>query len=144
MTLDASSAATKLRRQIMEMARRLRREAGADEESWSRLLLLGAIDRHGDEATPGALAVAEGLRSSNLAKALKELEVAGFLTRRTDEADRRRVRVALTPNGRQALEEVRGRRERWLASAIETSLTGTERATLIAAVDLLAKLARAP
>jgi DNA-binding MarR family transcriptional regulator len=127
----------------MEMARRLRREAGSDEETWSRLLLLGAIDRHAEHATPGLLAEAEGLRTSNLAKALKELEADGYLTRRSDEADRRRVRVALTPKGKGALDEVRGRRDRWLAAAIENALSDTERATLVAAGDILSKLARA-
>ncbi|MCQ8241531.1 MarR family transcriptional regulator [Rhizosaccharibacter radicis] len=141
--MDVASASL-IRRQVMEMARRLRREADADEESWSRLLLLGAIDRYGEDATPGTLAAAEGLRSSNLAKALKELEAAGLITRRPDRDDRRRVRVALTGEGQRALDAVRGRRDRWLAAAIGTTLTEQERATLVAAADLLSRLARAP
>lgn len=136
--------ATLIRQQVMEMARRLRREADSDEETWSRLLLLGAIDRHGEEATPGALAAAEGLRTSNLAKALKELEADGYLSRRPDDVDRRRVRVALTAKGRASLDEVRGRRDRWLAAALNANLSDTERATLVAAGELLSKLARAP
>lgn len=101
-----------LRGQLMEMARRLRREASSDEETWSRLLLLGAVDRHGDDATPGVLAAAEGLRSSNLAKALKDLETRGLISRQAATEDRRKVRVSLTENGRAALGDVRNRRDR--------------------------------
>ena len=128
----------------MELARRLRREAGSDEETWSRLLLLGAIDRSGDAATPTTLAVAEGLRSSNLAKALKELEARELITRQSAADDRRQVKVALTEGGRATLEEVRSRRDRWLAAAIEATLTAEERATLAAAAALMSRLARSP
>ena len=128
----------------MELARRLRREAGSDEETWSRLLLLGAIDRSGDAATPTVLAAAEGLRSSNLAKALKELEARELITRRPAADDRRQVKVALTERGRAALGEVRSRRDRWLAAAIEATLTAEERATLAAAGALMSRLARSP
>ena len=128
----------------MELARRLRREADSNEETWSRLLLLGAIDRYGEAATPSKLAVAEGIRSSNLAKALKALEARDLITRRPSANDRRKVKVALTERGRAALEEVRGRRDRWLASAMEENLTAEERAALAAAGDLMSRLARSP
>ena len=128
----------------MELARRLRREAGSDEETWSRLLLLGAIDRYGERATPTTLAAAEGLRSSNLAKALRELEARELITRQPAAEDRRRVKVALTERGRAALDEVRGRRDRWLAAAMDTTLTAEERGTLAAAGALMSRLAQSP
>ena len=128
----------------MELARRLRREAGSDEETWSRLLLLGAIDRYGEQATPTTLAAAEGLRSSNLAKALRELEARELITRQPAAEDRRRVKVALTERGRAALDEVRGRRDRWLAAAMDTTLTAEERGTLAAAGALMSRLAQSP
>jgi DNA-binding MarR family transcriptional regulator len=136
--------ATALRGQVMELVRRLRREADRDEASWSRLLLLGAIDRLDAEASPGRLAAAEGLRSSNLAKALKDLEDLGLITRAPAADDRRRVLVRLTEAGRSALHDVRTRRDRWLACAIDATLTPAERATLLQAGDLLARLARSP
>jgi DNA-binding MarR family transcriptional regulator len=138
-----ATSITFLREQIMEMARRLRREAGSDEQTWSRLLLLGAIDRYGDEATPTRLAAAEGLRSSNLAKSLKELEERKLITRIEATDDRRKVRVALTPEGKAMLKEVRHRRDHWLSTAIASTLTPKERETLIAAGSLLSRVARA-
>src|SRR5476651_1780527 len=110
-----SSDITRLRVQVMSLSRRFRREDRGDEESWARLLLLGAIDRGGDNATPSSLAAGEGLRSSNLAAALRELEQRGLITRKPDAKDQRKVRVGLTAQGRTLLVESRARREQWLA-----------------------------
>src|SRR5262249_31952830 len=74
----------------------------------------------------------EGMRSSNLAAALRELERDGLVVRTPDAEDRRKVRVRLTPTGREALYENITRREQWLAEAIEQSLTKEERALLFA------------
>lgn len=134
------SDVTKLRMQVVGLARRLRREADANDESWSRLLLLGAIDRHGTEATPSVLAEAESMRSSNLAAALRDLDRRGLISRTPDVRDRRKVRVALTPLGRSTLHENRSRRERWLAQAMLDCLSGDERARLIEAGELIERL----
>lgn len=126
--------------QVVDMARRLRREAQANDESWSRLLLLGAIDRHGAEATPSVLADAESMRSSNLAAALRDLDQRGLISRTPDASDRRKVRVALTPLGQSTLRENRSRRERWLAQAMSACLSGEERVRLIEAGELIERL----
>ena len=125
----------------MNLSRRLRREARADDRSWSRLQLLGAIGRAGNAATPGMLGEAESMRSSNLAAALRGLEADGLIRRRPDAKDRRKVRVRLTPAGRKLLEENIARRERWLAEAIERALTKEERALLFEAGELLDRIA---
>lgn len=126
--------------QVVGMARRLRHEAQANDESWSRLLLLGAIDRHGAEATPSVLADAESMRSSNLAAALRDLDQRGLISRTPDASDRRKVRVALTPLGQRTLHENRSRRERWLAQAMLACLSHDERARLIEAGELIERV----
>jgi len=131
---------TRLRVQVMSLSRRFRREDQGDDESWSRLLLLGAIDRWGDNATPTNLAADEGLRSSNLAAALRELDKRGLITRTPDTKDQRKVRIGLTAEGRTLLVESRARREKWLATAIEACLTKEERAILFAAGGLLERI----
>jgi DNA-binding MarR family transcriptional regulator len=133
---------TALRTQIMAIARRLRREAGSDDASWARLLLLGAIDRHGGTATPSLLAAAEGMRSSNLAAALRDLETRGLILRTPDTEDRRKVRVSLTAAGLDLLHDDRARHERWLAETIDACLTEIEQTYLIEAGTLLDRLAR--
>src|SRR5262245_26618413 len=87
---------TRLQSQLMGVSRRLRREATADDRSWARLLVLGAIDRHGGSATPSVLAADEDMRSSNLAAALRALEARRLIVRTPDAGDRRKVRVRLS------------------------------------------------
>jgi DNA-binding MarR family transcriptional regulator len=132
---------TSFRTQFMNLSRRLRREAQADDRSWSRLQLLGAIERCGDEATPTMLGDLESMRSSNLAAALRDLQAKGLITRTPDSKDRRKVRVRLTQKGHEALHQNIARRERWLAEAIERSLTSEERTVLFKAGELLDRIA---
>ncbi|CAI3123375.1 putative HTH-type transcriptional regulator [Acinetobacter oleivorans] len=135
---------TQLRTQLMSLVRRMRREARSDEKSWAQLLLLGAIDRHGGMATPSVLAESEGMRSSNLAAALRTLETDGLLKRIPDAEDRRKIRVMLTQEGLSLLHESRARRETWLSNAMEHCLTAEEQTLLIAAGSLMARIANSP
>jgi DNA-binding MarR family transcriptional regulator len=132
---------TAFRNHFMNLARRLRREAHADDRSWVRLQLLGAIERAGDAATPTMLGESESMRSSNLAAALRELEADGLIVRTPDVEDRRKVRVRLTRMGQEELHENTARRERWLAEAIDRCLTKEERALLLRAGELLNRVA---
>jgi DNA-binding MarR family transcriptional regulator len=131
---------TQLRSQLMGVSRRLRHEATADDRSWARLLVLGAIDRHGESATPSLLAADEGMRSSNLAAALRSLEARRLIVRTPDTEDRRKVRLRLSAAGRRFLDDSRARGERWLAEAINAYLTAGERAQLIKAGALLDRI----
>ncbi|AWC73106.1 homoprotocatechuate degradation operon regulator%2C HpaR [Serratia marcescens] len=144
MKKDHPEDVTLLRTQLMSLVRRMRRESRSDEKSWAQLMLLGAIDRHGGEATPSLLAESERMRSSNLAAALRELEADGLLVRTPDAEDKRRVRVRLTHAGLGLLQESRSRREAWLLAAMENCLTEREQALLIEAGALMARLAAAP
>jgi DNA-binding MarR family transcriptional regulator len=132
---------TTFRNQFMSLSRRLRREAHADDRSWVRLQLLGAIERAGNAATPTMLGESESMRSSNLAAALRELEAEGLIARRPDSEDRRKVRVRLTRMGQEVLHENITRREQWLAAAIDQCLTREERAVLFQAGELLGRVA---
>jgi DNA-binding MarR family transcriptional regulator len=127
--------------QFMNLFRRLRREARTDEKSWARLLILGAIDRAGNTATPSMLAQSESMRSSNMAAALRGLEAEGLILRSPDVKDRRKVRVRLTRQGRHLLYVNRARRDLWLAQAIEHCLTEEERARLFGVGELLERIA---
>jgi DNA-binding MarR family transcriptional regulator len=131
---------TQLRSQLMGVLRRLRREATVDDRSWARLLVLGAIDRHGESATPSVLAADEGMRSSNLAAALRSLEARKLIVRTPDTKDRRKVRLRLSAAGQRFLDDSRARGERWLAEAMDTCLTTSEHADLIKAGALLDRI----
>src|SRR3979490_1688823 len=103
----APRAITQLRMQLMTVSRRLRREAHADDRSWARLLVLGAIDRPGGSATPSVLAVDQGMRSSNLPAMLRSLQERKLIVRTPDDEDRRKVRIRLSPLGRRWLDDSR-------------------------------------
>ena len=132
---------TRLRNQLMGVSRRLRREATADERSWARLLVLGAIDRHGGSATPSVLAADEGMRSSNLAAALRSLEARKLILRTPDSEDRRKVRLRLSAAGQRLLDNSRARGVRWLSGAMDAHLTAGQRIQLIKAGALLERIA---
>ena len=135
---------TQLRTQLMAMSRRLRREAQIDDQSWARLLVLGAIDRHGGSATPSVLAADEGMQSSNLAAALRDLEAQKLIVRTQDAEDRRKVRVRLSAAGQKLLCDNRARRERWLTETMNACLTAAECADLIKAGPLLERILAYP
>jgi DNA-binding MarR family transcriptional regulator len=141
---SAPRAITQLRMQLMTVSRRLRREAHADDRSWARLLVLGAIDRHGGSATPSVLAVDQGMRSSNLAAMLRSLEARKLIVRTPDDEDRRKVRIRLSPLGRKWLNDSRARRDRWLAESMAACLTAKQRGLLIEAGPLLERVAACP
>jgi DNA-binding MarR family transcriptional regulator len=132
---------TRFRNQLMKLARRLRREAQSDDHSWARLLMLGAIDRAGEDATPSHLAETENMRSSNLAAILRDLEADGLIVRIPDTKDRRKVYVRLTPTGQDVLYDNRAQRERWLADAVKHALTEAEREQLEDIGELLDRIA---
>jgi DNA-binding MarR family transcriptional regulator len=127
-----------LRVVIGSLIRRLRAERR--DMSLAQVTVLGRVDRDGPAAI-SALAGSEHVRPQSMAATVAALEAAGLVTRRPDAADRRRVVIDLTPEGRDALAADRRRREGWLADAIERDLTVDERRTLADAVRLLRRLA---
>jgi DNA-binding MarR family transcriptional regulator len=71
------------------------------------LRILGLVQRHG-RLTAGALAAAAGLSAAATTTAIQRLVAAGYLTRATDESDRRRVVLALTDDAHRLSERVYG------------------------------------
>jgi len=105
--------------------------------------ILGQLYRDGPK-TPKALAVAEGVQPQTLTRVLAELEEAGFALRTQDELDRRQFKLEITPVGRELVIRDAQNRASWLASAMESSLTGVEREVLRLSIQLLDKLADTP
>ena len=98
----------------------------------------------GIEANPGIgigdLASREGMAAASVCTAVDRLESAGYVTRlRESNGDRRRVGLAVTPEGSALLRRVRSRRTAWLAARLQ-ALTTDERARISDAVDALAAL----
>jgi DNA-binding MarR family transcriptional regulator len=104
---------------------------------WQFKVLL-ALRRQGPpySASPSYLAGALGLTRGALSARLGPIEHAGFITRATDEADRRRVHVRLTAAGHAAFEQHAGS-EAHGEAALLAALTADEKQVL---AGLLRKL----
>ena len=77
----------------------------------------------------------------SMASTVAALLAAGLVSRAPDPGDRRRVLIALTRAGREALAVDRRRREGWLADAIRGDLSPKEQRALADAAVLLARIA---
>ena len=130
------NGASELRLVLGQLVRRLRTEYSFPVAQAS---VLSRLDREGAQTT-SALAAAERVRPQSMAQTLAELETAELIARRPDPADRRRIHIELTQQGRQRVLEERGKREDWLAAAIAAELSPDEQRTLLATVPLLRRL----
>ena len=133
----STSTATELRAVLGQLVRRLR-TGGA--RPTSQLAVLSRLDRGGAQTTSG-LAAAEHMRPQSMAEIVADLQGDGLVERTPDAADRRRLNVELTQEGRDFIRRERRRREDWLSQAIADELSPREQVLLAEAVDLLRRLA---
>lgn len=96
---------------------------------------LFALDRR-DAATAGEIAESARLSPASVTAMLDELERDGIVTRVRSDADRRRVLVLLTDEGRAVLKK---RRRLWL-KRWETALADVPEPELEAAADVLRRI----
>jgi DNA-binding MarR family transcriptional regulator len=139
--LYAAHDVSTLRKQIMLLVRRLRRETTSVEMPLGQMFLLSRIDQLGDEASPTALAEQEGLRPQNLSALLRKLEQQGLTYREDDAQDKRKYRIRLTDVGLEALEQNRSNRDSWLAQTMSATLNPDDVAILRQAGALLERMA---
>ena len=130
--------ASDLRVVIGQLVRRLRAERR--DLSLAQVTVLGRLDRVGPCGVSD-LAAGERVRPQSMASTVAALQAGGLVSRAPDPGDRRRVLIALTPAGREALAVDRRRREGWLADAIRGDLSPKEQRALADAAVLLARIA---
>lgn len=136
--MDALAEAAAVREGVQRLSRRLQGERSATGLSLTKTSVLGHLARRGD-LSPGELAAADRLKPQSVTRVLAELERDGLVQRYADPADKRTHRIRLTVAGRATLGADMRQRDEWLAGAM-ASLTSAERATLLAAADLLARM----
>ena len=88
-----------------------------------------------------ALAAGEYMRPQSTHEMVLFLEGRGFVERRADPADGRRVLVEATPDGRRVVSELMGLRHQWLAEVIEHELSPAEQQMLAIAAPLMERIA---
>ena len=134
----AAPLSSQLRLAVLRLSRRLRQQAVGDITA-SQVSALASIAKHG-ELSLGTLASIERIAPPSMTRIAASLEAQGLVVRRSDEADRRVARMAISDSGRAVLDEIRNRRDAYLAVRIR-DLSEEDRDLLAKAVPLLERLA---
>ena len=94
---------TKMAIQLLENMHTLHRakpQRHINEAFQGEAFVLKYLARHGGDVLPGTISSEMHVSSARIAAALNNLERKGLLTRRADTADRRKILVNLTPEGK--------------------------------------------
>lgn len=133
-----------LAQEFREAMRPLIRQLNKDKTlSWGKLGILSDLARIG-RATGAELASQQHISPQAVTMAVRELEDLRLVSRTPDNADRRRIWIELTDEGRARIESERRAGDAWLDGAIDTGLTEDEREILRRAIPVISKLTEAP
>ena len=136
-TSSVSGLAAHLRIALARSARRLRQEAGG-ALSPTLTAALATVERHGP-LTPSELAKRERVQRPTATKLVARLEADGWVVRTADPSDGRSSLIAITPEGRALLKQMRTRKDAFLAQRLR-ALEAEERATLDRASRILERM----
>jgi DNA-binding MarR family transcriptional regulator len=134
-TIDTELVA-RLRLSVSRLARRLRQQAEGDITP-SGLSALAVIEK--GPITLGDLAAGERVRPPSMTRIVAKLEESKLVVRTADENDGRVFRVALTPEGKKTIQQIRGRKNAYLARKLR-SLSQEEVDALERAVGTLERI----
>ena len=132
--------ATGLHAAAIRLLRMLRREDQASGMSGPRLSALSVIVFAGPMSLAD-LAAAEQVKAPTMSRIVEGLVQSGLVTRDSDPANRRMVRIAATAEGTKLLEAGRARRVRALTQRL-SRLADSEQRALARAVELLERVMR--
>jgi DNA-binding MarR family transcriptional regulator len=90
----------------MDVFRKRKRKGGFNETMRGEGFVLCYIARHGGEVLPGEISTEMDVSSARVASALNSLENKGFITRKIDKSDRRKILVEITPSGAELSEKL--------------------------------------
>lgn len=140
MTKNLDREALFLLRAVLALGRRLRSERPEGAVTLAAISLLGTLGRLGP--TPAVqLAAEERLQPQSLTRIIAGLQRDGLIERRRDPTDRRALIIALTEKGNTVFADDLRARQAWLRDAMLGALSEEERTALIAAADIMLKLA---
>jgi len=136
---DTEDLAVALYDGVSAIARRLRHTQAPGALSLPERAALGRLDRDGP-STAAELARAEQITPQAMGSTLSGLEERGFVARRPDPGDGRRMILMLTEDGTRVLRQKRDARGRQLAAALAEEFTPDELRTLREAAVLIERL----
>jgi len=139
--LNTGEIAAALLTNIGALLRRVRQARVEGELTMPERAALSQLDRTGP-TTSSELARQEQITAQAMGATLAGLQARGLVERSVDPRDGRRVLLALTDAGRQALADKRGARIEQVGRALADSFTPQELEHLAAAAPLLGRLAQ--
>lgn len=128
-----------LRPSLLRLTRQVRNQRVDPTVSLGQLSALGLLHKFGPMSA-GELAAREHVQPPSMTKTIGALEDRGLLARAPHATDRRQSVLTITAEGVALLEEERRSRTLWLAQRV-ADLTPEERATILAAIPVMDKLA---
>lgn len=120
---------------VVRLARQLRFRRPDSPVSLTQLSALATVAKEGP-MTPGALAARERVRPPSMTRVIASLVDLGFIDRTAHPDDGRQVLVSVSAAGTELIEAERRASREWLSQRL-AELTAAERATLLAAADLM-------
>jgi DNA-binding MarR family transcriptional regulator len=139
---ELAELAWQVREGVGRLNWRMRAESDPSGPGPAVLAVLSRLYRAGTH-TPSELAAAERLQPQSLTRILAWATERELVTRTPDPDDGRRSLIRITPDGLMVLRHYSIQRERWLATALESTLSPTERQLLKLASELLLRVADA-
>jgi len=139
MNMGSRMDADELRLVVQKLARRIRANRPDQGITDAQLAVLFLLDREG-ELTPGRIAENEHVTPPSINRTLGGLEEAGWIRRRPDPGDARRVLVSMTDAGTALVGETRRLRTAWFTQRL-AELSADDRRALEGAASVLRKLA---
>jgi DNA-binding MarR family transcriptional regulator len=131
--------AADLRHGIALISRRLMQTPAPGALTLPERAALSRLDRSGP-ASSAELARAEQITPQAMGMTLLALESRGFVERRKDPDDGRRIIMSLTPSGGEILRHKRDKRIRQIAKILTEEFTAAELKALAAAAPLIKRL----
>jgi len=138
-TTPAGTAAV-VRDGITRLNRRLRQTRPLGVLTQSQLSALTSLELAG-ALTPTELADAERVQPPTMTKIVAKLETMGLVQRTPHPTDGRQSILSATERGREVFAEYRLARDEWLTQKL-AELPDADRETLLAAFDILGRIAR--
>ncbi|MGK2867708.1 MAG: MarR family transcriptional regulator [Mycobacterium sp.] len=120
---------------VVRLARQLRFRRPDSPVSLTQLSALATVSKEGP-MTPSALAARERVRPPSMTRVIASLVDLGFVDRTAHPDDRRQVLVSVSATGTELIDAERRASREWLQQRL-AELTADERATLLAAADLM-------
>src|SRR5580692_7952913 len=143
-TRSDAGLATELRISVSRLARRLRAErvarGVATDLSDTQLAALAALERH-TAMTPGELAEHEKVQPPSMTRVIAALQERGLVTRAPHPTDGRQVKLTVTEQGRDLVQQSRKLRQEWMHQRLR-ELSPEERSILRAAAPILQRLSQ--